>query len=346
MLNFIKNFSSFLCFVIVLCSFQSANAACNNHVKNPAANNGTTHWQSHGSTTIATLAGGNKCFQVLQSDAHFHQDMAIPSGSTTAYIGGWTRNSQPSAPTGHAYLYAYIMDGSDKILEYVQIGVQNTGMTWKPSGKKVTLTKNARKVRLFLKKSAKNGVSDTGNMAYFDNLVVSFNCAFKSPKPGATCPNRLTNPKADRGTNGWTVQGSRAVIATLAGGNKSFKVMDNDSHFSQDVTIPSGSSTAYIAGYTRNSQASATTGHAYLYAYVLDGSGSILEYVQPGVQNTGMAWKLNEKTVSLPAGAKSIRLFLKRSNIGGQTDTNNNAHFDNLVLSFDCEAATVAPKPY
>ena len=119
----------------------------------------------------------------MASDAHFYQDITIPKGSKTAYIGGYTRNSQNNAPTGHAYLYAYIMDANDKILEYVQFGVTHTGMIWTYQDKLVNLNSKAVKVRLFLKKSAKNGVADTGNMAHFDNLVVSFNCKKKTPKP-------------------------------------------------------------------------------------------------------------------------------------------------------------------
>ncbi len=160
------------------------------------------------------------------------------------------------------------------------------------------------------------------------------------------CKNALTNPMANKGTLGWTVHGSAASIATLAGGNKSFKVRDNDSHFYQDVAIPKGTKVVHISGYTRNSQASATTGHAYLYAYIMDGSGTILEYVQFGVNNTGMIWTLDRKKVLVGPKAKSVRLFLKRSSIKGETDTNNNAHFDNLSVTFGCPRVLPQPPQY
>ncbi len=319
---------------------------CRNALQNPMANQGTTAWTTYGSTAIANLAGGNKSFKVMDSGAHFYQDVKIPRGSRTVHFSGYTRNSQASAPTGHAYLYAYIMDGSDKILEYVQFGVNNTGMKWKLDQKTVTLKASAVKVRYFLKKSSKNGVADTGNMAHFDNLAVSFNCKKVLPAPGTSaCRNAIKNPSANKDETNWSSYGT-TNIANLAGGNKAFQVQKSDSHFYQDVTVPSGSKTAYISGYTRNSQPSAPTGHAYLYAYIMDGSDKILEYVQFGVTHTGMIWTLEEETVNLTSAAKKVRLFIKKSSKKGVADTGNMAYGDNLAISFNCKKKLPQPKQY
>lgn len=342
-----KNYFKLFIAVIFAFTIQSASAqSCKNTVKNSQAKNGSTSWQTHGSTTIATLVGNNKAFQVLTSNGHFHQDIAIPVGSKKVYMGGWTRNSQPNATTGHAYLYGYIMDGSDKILEYVQVGVQNKTMIWKSQGKETVLPSGAKKVRLFLKRSNINGQTDTKNMAYFDNLIVSFNCKRMTPKPGKkVCKNHVKNNQANKGENRWTTHGSVA-IANLAGGNKSFKVMDSGAHFHQDITIPKRSKTVYIGGYTRNSQLNAPTGHAYLYGYVMDANDKILEYIQFGVTHTGMIWTYQDKTVNLSNKATKIRLFLKKSAKKNVADTGNMAHFDNLIVTFNCKRKTKAPKKY
>lgn len=321
-------------------------AQCRNTLTNPTADRGTNGWTAYGSTAIANLAGGNKSFKVMDSGAHFYQDVTIPSGSKYVHFSGYTRNSQNNAPTGQAYLYGYIMDGSDKILEYVQFGVNNTSMSWKLDQKTVKLTSAAKKVRFFLKKSSKNGVADTGNMAHFDNLALSFNCKKIMPAPGASaCKNTLRNPTANQGTNGWTAYGT-TNIANLAGGNKAFQVQQSDSHFYQDVRIPSGSSTAYISGYTRNSQNNAPTGHAYLYAYIMDSNDRILEYVQFGVTHTGMIWTLEKEKVSLGSNATKVRLFIKKSSKNGVADTGNMAYGDNLSVSFDCKKVLPKPKQY
>ncbi len=344
-----KNLFSFaiaIAFTLFTISSLSAQS-CKNLVKNNGANKASTHWQTHGSTTIANLAGGNKAFQVLESSAHFYQDIAVPAGKNSVYLGGWTRNSQANATTGHAYLYGYVMDGSDKILEYIQIGVQNKTMTWKFQGKKTAMTSAAKKIRLFLKRSSINGQKDTKNMAYFDNVIVSFNCERKTPEPGASnkCENKVKNPQANGGETHWTKFGS-AAIATLAGGNKSFKVMDSGAHFHQDIAIPRGSKTVNIGGWTRNSQLNAPTGHAYLYCYVMEADDKIIEYIHFGVTHTGMKWEYQDKTVTLDSKAKKIRLFLKKSSKNGVADTGNNAHFDNLIVSFNCKRKTKEPKKY
>ena len=340
-----------LCTLLVLVAVFTMNAdvfgqSCRNTIINPAANKGTTGWTTHGSTAIANLAGGNKSFKVMDSGSHFYQDVAIPRGSKYVHFSGYTRNSQANAPTGHAYLYGYIMDGSDKILEYVQFGVNNTGMKWKLDQKSVKLTPSARKVRFFLKKSAKNGVADTGNMAHFDNLALSFNCKKVLPVPGTNpCRNMLRNPKADQGTTGWQSHGT-TNIANLAGGNKAFQVQQSDSHFYQDVAIPKGSKYVHITGYTRNSQPTAPTGHAYLYAYIMDSSDKILEYVQFGVTHTGMIWTLEQETVNLGSKAAKVRLFIKKSSKNGVADTGNMAYGDNLAVSFNCKKVLPKPKQY
>jgi len=336
--------------LLVLIALFTANtdisAQCRNTIKNSTADRGTNSWTAYGSTAIANLAGGNKSFKVMDSGAHFHQDVAIPSGSKYVHFSGYTRNSQNNAPTGQAYLYGYIMDGSDKILEYVQFGVNNTGMTWKLDQKTVQLNSKAKKVRFFLKKSSKNGVADTGNMAHFDNLALSFNCKLKLPLPGTKpCQNALRNPKADQGTNAWMSYGT-TNIANLAGGNKAFQVQQSDSHFYQDVRIPSGSTVAYLSGYTRNSQINAPTGHAYLYAYIMDSNDKILEYVQFGVTHTGMIWTLEKEKVSLSSNATKVRLFVKKSSKRGVADTGNMAYGDNLAVSFDCKKVLPQPKQY
>ena len=156
---------------------------CNNQVKNNSANNASVNWETQESAAIANLAGGNKAFKVMTSDANLYQDIKIPEGSKTAYFGGWTRNSQNNAATGHAYLYAYVMDADDEIIQYVQFDVTKKGMAWAYQDKTINLKSNAVRVRFFLKKSAKNGVADTGNIAYFDNLVLTFDCERKNSKP-------------------------------------------------------------------------------------------------------------------------------------------------------------------
>ena len=339
-------FKLFIVFVFAF-SINSAFAqGCKNHVKNNSANKASTHWQTYGSTTIATLVGNIKAFQVLESNAHFHQDIVIPAGSKTANIGGWTRNSQAKATTGHAYLYGYIMDANDKILEYVQLGVQNKSMIWKYQSKITNLTPSAKKVRLFLKRSSINGQTDTKNMAYFDNVIVSFNCKKATPNPATKpCKNHVKNNTANGGETHWNTHGEVSV-ATLAGGNKSFKVRKSDANFHQDIAIPTGSQKVYFGGWTRNSQLNAPTGHAYLYAYIMDKDDKILEYVQFGTPYTGMKWAYQDKTVALPKGAVKVRYFLKKSAKNGVADTANNAHFDNLIVTFDCSRKTAEPKKY
>lgn len=339
-------FKLFIVFVFALTINSVFAQSCKNYVKNNSANNGSTNWQTHGSTTIANLVGNVKAFQVLNSSSHFYQDISIPSGSKTVNIGGWTRNSQAKATTGHAYLYGYVMDDSDKILEYVQIGVQNESMIWKYQSKETNLTASAKKIRLFLKRSSINGQTDTKNMAYFDNLIVSFNCKRTTPNPETKpCDNHVKNNTANGGETHWTKYGE-ASIATLAGGNKSFKVRESNAHFSQDINIPAGSQKVYFGGWTRNSQLDAPTGHAYLYAYIMDSNDKILEYVQFGTPYTGMKWAYQDKTVDLPKGAVKVRYFLKKSAKNGVADTANNAHFDNLIVTFDCERKTAEPKKY
>ncbi|MEZ4886082.1 MAG: hypothetical protein R3E32_15210 [Chitinophagales bacterium] len=337
--------------LLVLVTLFTANTqifaqSCSNTLRNASADNGTNGWDSYGSTAIANLAGGNKSFKVISSDSHFYQDVNIPSGSKFVHFSGYTRNSQNNAPTGHAYLYGYIMDANDRILEYVQFGVNNTGMSWELDEQTVKLTSSAKKVRFFLKKSSKNGVADTGNMAHFDNLALSFNCKKTLPEPGTdTCSNALRNPSADQDTNGWMSYGT-TNIANLAGGNKAFQVQQSDSHFYQDVAIPRGSSTAYISGYTRNSQNNAPTGHAYLYAYIMDSNDRILEYVQFGVTHTSMIWTLEKEKVALGSNAVKVRLFIKKSSKNGVADTGNMAYGDNLSVSFDCKNVLGQPKQY
>ena len=339
-------FKLFIAFVFAL-SINSAFAqGCKNTVKNNSANNASTHWQTHGSTTIATLVGNIKAFQVLESDAHFHQDIAIPSGSKTVNIGGWTRNSQPKATTGHAYLYGYVMDANDQVLEYVQIGVQNKTMIWQYQSKVTNLTTSAKKVRLYLKRSSIKGQKDSRNMAYFDNLTVSFNCKRQTPNPATKpCKNYVKNNAANADEANWNTHGEVSV-ATLAGGNKSFKVRKSAAHFHQDITIPRGSKKVYFGGWTRNSQLNAPTGHAYLYAYIIDKNDKVLEYVQFGTPYTGMKWAYQDKTASLPSGAVKIRYFLKKSAKKGVADTANNAHLDNFIVTFDCSRKTKEPKKY
>jgi len=341
-----KLFSFAIAIAFTLFTVSLSAQSCKNTVKNSNANNGSSKWQTHGSTTIAKLVGGNKAFQVLTSSSHFHQDIAVPTGKTSVYLGGWTRNSQASATTGHAYLYGYVMDADDKILEYIQVGVQNKSMAWKFQGKKTAITSSAKKIRLFLKRSNINGQTDTKNMAYFDNVIVSFNCVRKTSKPGTkACTNKVKNHQANNSENHWTKFGS-AAVANLAGGNKSFKVMDSGAHYHQDINIPRGSKKVYLGGWTRNSQLNAPTGHAYLYGYVMDADDKIIEYIQFGVTHTGMIWEYQDKTVALNAKAKKIRLFLKKSSKNGVADTGNNAHFDNLIVTFNCKRKTKKPKQY
>ena len=59
----------------------------------------------------------------------------------------------------------------------------STSLYFSLEKEKVSLGSKAAKVRLFIKKSSKNGVADTGNMAYGDNLSVSFDCKKVLPKP-------------------------------------------------------------------------------------------------------------------------------------------------------------------
>jgi uncharacterized protein YfbU (UPF0304 family) len=318
---------------------------CTNALKNHKANNGATHWTTHGDATVNQGMAGNNRFQVTNSSSHFSQDVSVPRGSKSVYLGGWTRNSKGNAATGHAYLYGYVMDANDKILEYVQIGVQNKGTSWKFQGKKTALTSAAKKIRFFMMRSNINGQTDINNIAFFDNVTVSFNCTKKTNRPIKKCTNKVKNPQANNGENHWTSHGSVAV-ANLAGGNKSFKVMDSGAHFYQDINIPNGKTSAYIGGWTRNSQLNAPTGHAYLYAYVMDANDKILEYVQFGVTHTGMIWEYQDKKVSLNSKAKKIRLFLKKSAKNGVADTGNNAHFDNLIVTFNCKRKTAQPKQY
>lgn len=341
-----KLFSFAILFAFSLFTIHLSAQTCTNTVKNHQASNGTTHWQTHGDATVTKGVAGNKRFQVTNSSSHFYQDIAIPRASKSVYMGGWTRNSKANAATGHAYLYGYVMDANDKILEYVQLGVQNKGTSWKFQGKKTALTPAAKKVRFFLKRSNINGQTDINNIALFDNVTVSFNCVKKTSRPLAQkCANKVKNHQANNGENHWTGHGSVA-IANLAGGNKSFKVMDSGAHFYQDITVPKNSKTAYIGGWTRNSQLNAPTGHAYLYGYVMDANDKIIEYVQFGVTHTGMIWEYQDKTVSLNSKAKKIRLFLKKSAKNGVADTGNNAHFDNLIVTFNCKRKTKQPKQY
>ena len=342
-----KLFSIVLTAVIILFSASNISAqSCKNHLLNFNAQRGISGFQTHGSATVTNGRAGNKIFKVTDSNSHIYQDVKVPSGSTSVYIGGWTRNSKANATTGHAYLYGYVMDASGKILEYIQVGVQNKTTGWKHQGKTTSIDSRASKIRFFMKRSSINGQTDIGNQAIFDNVAVSFNCQAKTAKPGVPpCTNMVKNHTANGGETHWNTHGNVAV-ATLAGGNKSFKVMDSGAHFYQDITIPSGKRKAYIGGWTRNSQLDAPTGHAYLYGYVMDENDKILEYVQFGVTHTGMKWEYTAKTVVLDSNAKKIRLFLKKSAKNGVADTGNNAHFDNLVVSFDCVKKTPAPKPY
>lgn len=324
--------------LLVCISFTDATSQrCKNMLTNPTATSGIRGWNKHQNAGV-----GNQRFTVKTSGSHLSQDVKIPSGSNTAYFGGWTRNSKKTT-TGHGYLYGYIMDANDKILEYVQLGVQNETTTWKYQEKSVRLQNGATKVRFFLMKSAKRGVTDGGNVPRFDNLVLSFNCTKKTPNPAKkACRNLLKNHNASQVKQHWTFHSQGAGSGQIDG-QRAFFVQDNSSHIYQDVAVPNGSRYAYLGGWTKNTKI-ATTGQAYLYGYVMDGGNKILEYIQFGVVNKTTAWGYQDKTVTLTNAAKKIRFFLKRSNINGETDVKNEAHFDNLTVSFDCKKKTNKPR--
>ena len=231
------------------------------------------------------------------------------------------------------------MDGGNKILEYVQFGVVNKTTAWGYQDKTVTLTNEAKKIRFFLKRSNINGETDVKNEAQFDNLTLSFDCKKKTSKPrsrGKACRNHVKNAQANN-NNHFTIFKSAEIK------NGRFVVRTAESHIFQDVKVPLNSRFVYFAGYTKNLRP-VSTGHAYLYAYIMDANDKILEYVQFGTPNSSTNWKLVEKRMKLTKAAKKVRFFMKKSSKKDVPDSKNHAQFDNIRVSFNCAKKPNAPR--
>lgn len=168
---------------------------CKNHLINPRANKALNGWQRTGSASVNRKG---RFFTMHSSSANIRQDVKIPVGAKFAYLGGYTRNTKKSK-TAHGYLYAYVMDSSGKILDYIQPGVQNRSLNWKYQSDLVDLTayKGASKIRFFLMQSSKVGVKNNGNIAHFDNLMLTFDCKRKPPVPKANRPSKKRPTKVN-----------------------------------------------------------------------------------------------------------------------------------------------------
>ncbi|MBI1883008.1 MAG: hypothetical protein HYS08_02245 [Chlamydiae bacterium] len=146
---------------------------CVNSLLNGDASSGTSSWQNYGATVL--YEGDNPFFALKNSGNYLYQDLAIPSGSSSLSIQALARYTNGSAKSGKPYLYAYVMDSNNKILQYLTSGTSGSSTTWATLSINSSVNSSGKKLRVFLKRSAIKGNTDT-NEADFDDVGTYFDC--------------------------------------------------------------------------------------------------------------------------------------------------------------------------
>ena len=149
--------------------------------------------------------------------------------------------------------------------------------------------------------------------------------------------NALDNPGAQVAYNAtdsaWSFFERTWITST---GSYAFYMNHTSGNIDQTVDIPHGAVTVTLSGYINNSIANmGITGYGYVYGS-FPGFTSWIQNLQMTAVGGTSTWMYVTKTVSVPAGASTLRASLRRSNINGMNESGNVALFDNISVVFDC----------
>ena len=185
------------------------------------------------------------------------------------------------------------------------------------------------------------GVSSHDSNGYAENgrvylmLGVNFNCE-----------NEVSNPSADSGTSDWTAVGSATTDSSS--GNNYFSLPAERDYLYQDITVPSGTSFAYLSAYMKAQRLlyldwtgwypiwrPIQEGFPYIFVYEMNSANSVVNRHKTSKVES-LSWTYSTIEIDeLDASTTKLRLFLKRSTVRGVNHPNE-AHFDEIKVTFDC----------
>ncbi|MBI1870371.1 MAG: hypothetical protein HYS07_04165 [Chlamydiae bacterium] len=132
----------------------------------------TSYWTNYGGTIAYN--GSNPYVALKSYSNYLYQDVTIPTGTTSVMLQASARYiASGSATSGKPYIYAYVMDSNNKILQYLSTGTSGSSTSWTTISLTSSVSSSGKKLRVFLKSSNINGSVGT-NEADFDDAVATF----------------------------------------------------------------------------------------------------------------------------------------------------------------------------
>ena len=154
-----------------------------NLLLNPEANKALTGWKTHnsynGCTDVKTYS--NNSYFVMKnldgnSNCNIRQDVSISSNQAGKYalMFGMVSSDRVGDLTGLPYLYGYMMDAPNKILDYLQgqrlrSNAEIAG-EWVQAWGIFQIPENTNNMRFFLTQAERKDVPANGSVARYDNL--------------------------------------------------------------------------------------------------------------------------------------------------------------------------------